>query len=93
MFKHLASFVKSLTGSSIFYSVCQIVKAYKVPFTSFDAKSDQPFDLLYIDLWTSPLLSCNNEKYFLSIVDDNTRFVWIFPLHTKSQVSFFFTIF
>ena len=30
-------------------------------------------------------MSGNGCKYYLSIVDDNTRFTWIFPLKVKSQ--------
>lgn len=47
-----------------------------------------PLDLLYLDLWgPAPILSLNNKRYFLCIVDDFSKYFWIFPVACKSEVS------
>lgn len=53
-----------------------MAKAHKLSFNASHTKHNTPFEPLYMDLYTSPLLSFNNEKYiFLSIIDDHSRFV------------------
>lgn len=45
------------------------------------------FELLHLDVWgLASCVSLDGCKYFLSIVDDYTRFTWIFPLTVKSEV-------
>jgi hypothetical protein len=43
------------------------------------------FELIHCDLWTSPILSISNFKYFLIILDDFTHFWWTIPLCQKSD--------
>ncbi|CAL2257777.1 unnamed protein product [Prunus armeniaca] len=46
-----------------------------------------PLALLHLDLWGPALVSSNfGYRYYLSIVDDNTRFTWLYPLTKKSDV-------
>jgi len=46
------------------------------------------FELLHLDIW-GPLFvsSIHGHRYFLTIVDDHSRFLWIILLKTKSKVS------
>jgi transposase InsO family protein len=48
--------------------------------------TDMPLDLLHIDLF-GPIayISINGSKYCLVIVDDYSRFTWVFFLQEKSQ--------
>jgi hypothetical protein len=39
------------------------------------------FDLLHIDLWTSPVVSVSGLKYYLIILDDFTHYLWYFRLN------------
>ena len=55
-------------------------------FPSSQSKSVNPFDLVYSNVWgPSHILSMNGYRYYLIFVDDFTRFIWIFPLKTKSE--------
>lgn len=55
------------------------------PFYS-EIKSNNPLELLYIDLWgPSPTVSKFNLKYFTTIVDCFTRYTWVFPLESKAS--------
>lgn len=55
--------------------------------------SNDPLDLLYLDVWVpTPLLSSNNKQFFFSyIVDDFNKYFWLFPLTCKFGVLIMFT--
>jgi hypothetical protein len=43
------------------------------------------FDLMHIDLWTSPVISVSGSKYYLVNLDDFTHYLWTFPFKLKSN--------
>lgn len=48
--------------------------------------SDSPFDLVHCDIWGPyHVPSHDNKRYFLTLVDDHTRFTWIYMLQYKSE--------
>ena len=64
---------------------CFINKSHKLPFSQSSITSTQPFQYLFSDIWTSPILSSDNYNYYLVIIDHFTRYSWPFPLKQKSQ--------
>ena len=48
--------------------------------------SNKPFEIIFSDVWTSPIMPSDGYKYLVSFIDDYSRFVWIFPLVLKSEV-------
>ena len=66
-------------------SDCAINKTHKFPFAQSPITSTKPLQYIFSDLWTSPILSIDNIKYYLVLVDHYTRYTWICPLKTKSQ--------
>jgi len=45
-----------------------------------------PFSLLHVDIWRPCLVtSIHGHKYFLTIVDDFSRFVWVFPMTSTTE--------
>jgi hypothetical protein len=48
--------------------------------------TDRPLELLHMDLFGSiAYISIGGSKYYLVIVDDYSRFIWVFFLQEKSQ--------
>lgn len=45
--------------------------------------SSGPLDLIYTDVWTSPVYSIDGYKYYVVFVDHFTRYVWLYPLKKK----------
>ena len=44
------------------------------------------FDLLHMDIWgPCSKTSMHGHKYFLTIVDDHSRFTWIHLMHSKAE--------
>ncbi|KAH9661600.1 retrovirus-related pol polyprotein from transposon RE1 [Citrus sinensis] len=55
-------------------------------FPSIETSTTQPLELLHADLWgPAPITSSQGYSYYLSILDDYTRYTWIFPLTAKSK--------
>lgn len=69
-------------------SFCNMAaKSHKLQFPKSETFSTVPFQLLHMDVWgPSPIPSHKGYRYYLLIVDDFSRFTWLFPLHYKSEV-------
>ena len=66
--------------------VCPIAKFRRFSLPSVNHVSAQPFDLIHCDIWGPYKHSTYaNYRYFLTIVDDCSRFTWIFLLKHKSE--------
>ncbi|CAA7041169.1 unnamed protein product [Microthlaspi erraticum] len=78
--------VQNSTPKQLPCSHCLINKSHKLPFHSNTITSKHPLDYIYTDVWTSPILSIDNFKYYLILVDHYTRYTWFHPLRQKSQV-------
>lgn len=51
-------------------------------------KTKRPLELIHMDFCgTAPLNSNSGHKYYLSLVDDFTRYIWIYPLNDKAQTT------
>lgn len=77
--------MQSLTSSSL-CSDCSINKAHKLPFSQTSIVSTRPLEYIFSDVWSSPIVSIDNFKYYVIFVDHYTRYTWLYPLKTKSQV-------
>ena len=69
-------------------SICHLAKQRRFPFMSSNNLSNSPFQLIHIDVW-GPFHTITTEgyRYFFTIVDDCTRFTWVYFLRAKSEVS------
>lgn len=68
-------------------NACQLGKQSHLPFTGSLSRSKFPFQIVFADIWTSPVLSFSGYKYFLILLDDFSHFIWTFPLVSKYDVS------
>ncbi|CAI7844378.1 unnamed protein product [Closterium sp. NIES-54] len=67
---------------------CLETKFTKFPFSSGTGPAKAPLALVHMDVvgpTRAPSLS--GTRYFLTIVDDHTRAVWVYPLKTKGEVA------
>ncbi|CAI7890520.1 unnamed protein product [Closterium sp. NIES-54] len=67
---------------------CLETKFMKFPFSSDTGPAKAPLALVHMDVVgpTRPP-SLSGSRYFLTIVDDHTRAVWVYPLKTKGEVA------
>jgi transposase InsO family protein len=66
-----------------------MAKQKKLPFPISNNNSKAPFDLIHVNIW-GPLgsflsTSTNGLHYFLTIVDDFSRYSWIHLMYQKCQ--------
>ena len=75
-------------------SHCMQGKAHRLPFNLSSSSSTSPLELLHADVW-GPVSTPSRlgYSYFLSIVDDWSKFSWIIPLFHKSDVPTAFHLF
>jgi hypothetical protein len=90
-----SSFIQCTSKKYDFCHACHLGKHTRLPFYSSSHRAEHPFDLIHLDLWTSPVVSVLGSKYYLVILDDYTHYLWTFPLKLKSDtfttLSHFFT--
>ena len=89
--KHISHIKPFLTDTAIVCVTCPVSKLTKFPFQKSASYAAWPFDLLHIDTWGPyKVLTRRKFKYFLTVVDDHSRMIWLFLLTAKSD--FFNTI-
>ncbi|GJW42003.1 putative RNA-directed DNA polymerase [Tanacetum coccineum] len=68
--------------------ICQRAKQTREPFPLSDHKSKTLGELVHLDLW-GPYRVHSREgyRYFLTIVDDYSRAVWVYLVKTKDETS------
>jgi hypothetical protein len=78
-------FIHCTSNKHEFWHACQLGKHTRLPFHSSSHRAEHPFDLIHLDLWTSPVISVSGSKYYLVILEDFTHYLWTFPLKLKSD--------
>jgi len=64
------------------------------PTTITDIRSDTLFELIHSDLSGKfSTTSFCKSKYYVTFIDDCTRYAWIYPIHAKSDIVTVFTSF
>ena len=63
---------------------CHYGKLHQFSFPSAHTHTNQAFQLVYSDVWgLAPQLSSEGYRYYISFMDDFTRYLWISPLQQK----------
>jgi hypothetical protein len=68
-------------------TTCPQAKGHQLPFSPSTTSICNPLELLYSDVWgASPTLSLKGNRYYVSFVDAFSRFTWVYPMQSKSEV-------
>ncbi|GKB45443.1 ribonuclease H-like domain-containing protein [Tanacetum coccineum] len=65
---------------------CQLGKHVKLPFYSSETKVESVFQVIHSDLRTYPISKESGIKYYAIFLDHFSHFVWLYPLHKKSDL-------
>lgn len=66
--------------------VCPLAKQTRLPFPRSFISSVAPFDLIHCDIWGPHRVNSHTgARYFLTIVDDFSRFTWVHLMSFKSE--------
>ena len=79
--KSLQSMLQLKSFTSHTCTTCPLAKQRRLSFSANNHVSPNSFDLIHVDIW-GPLSTATHvgHTYFLTIVDDATRFTWVFML-------------
>ena len=73
-------------NSSIPCNVCQFAKQKCLSYKVSNSNAKCAFELVHFDIWGPfSTTSIHGHKYFLTVLDDFTRFTWVFLLKSKSE--------
>jgi hypothetical protein len=70
-------------------SVCdayQKAKSHRLPYPKSSSILKHPLELIFSDVWGPAPMSVGGKKYYVSFVDDYSKFTWIYTLKFKSEV-------
>lgn len=65
---------------------CQQAKAHQLPYPESVSRSCAPLDLIFSDVWGPALESVGRKQYYVSFIDDFSKFTWIYLIKFKSEV-------
>lgn len=80
-----APFIQDSNKTSI-CDACQQGKSHQLPYPRSTSVSSSPLDLVFSDIWGPAPNSVGRNKYYLSFIDDFSKFTWIYLLRGKSKV-------
>ena len=66
---------------------CQLGKQTTLPFNNSEFISNSNFKLIHFDVWgPSPIASIKGSQYFVVFINDYSRYSWIFPMKSRSEI-------
>jgi hypothetical protein len=65
---------------------CQQGKCHQLPYLVSTSISKAPLELIFSDVWGPTRDSIGRYKYYVTFIDDYSKFTWIFWLKRKSEV-------
>ncbi|KAL4570097.1 hypothetical protein LXL04_025748 [Taraxacum kok-saghyz] len=71
-------------------NACSINKSHKLPFGSNSFQASKPLQLVYSDVWGPVQQSNDGFTYYVTFVDYYSRYIWLYPMKRKSDVSTLF---
>nr|GEV66605.1 ribonuclease H-like domain-containing protein [Tanacetum cinerariifolium] len=72
---------------------CQLGKHVRLSFVSYSTVVFSCFDIVHLDVWTSPIPSISGFKYCVLFLDHYSQFVWVYPFIHKFDVLSKFVLF
>ncbi|KAK4415342.1 Retrovirus-related Pol polyprotein from transposon RE1 [Sesamum alatum] len=68
-------------------NACRVAKSHQLPFTSSVHRSSSPLELIFSDVWGPAPHSVGGFKYYISFIDDFSKFSWIYLMHDRTEAS------
>ena len=85
--------LSSSSFSKFSCDACHCNKSHKLSFSTSTITFTRPLQIIFSDVWTSPIMSYDGFKYYVIFVDYFTKYIWLYPLKQKSHVNDIFVRF
>jgi hypothetical protein len=76
----------SVSNKKSVCDACQQAKSHQLPYSRSVSSTSFPLELVHSDVWGPAVESVGRKRYYISFVDDFSRFTWIYFLKYKSEV-------
>jgi hypothetical protein len=84
----------SSNKAPVLCSACQQAKSHGLPFARSTSRASRPLEIIHSDVWgPAPVSSVDGFRYYVSFLDDFSKFCWFIPIIAKSEVYEKFLIF
>lgn len=74
------------SNKQVVCDACQQAKSHQLPYPKSSHVSSHPLELVFSDVWGPAPNSISKYKYYVSFIDDYSKFTWIYLLKFKSEV-------
>jgi hypothetical protein len=64
----------------------QQAKSHQLPYSKSFSTSKAPLELIFSDVWGPTCVSVGKNQYYVSFIDDFSKFTWIYLLKQKSEI-------
>ena len=65
------------------YDACQQAKSYQLRYPRSSSVSSHPLELIFSDVWGPTPSSVGGNKYYVSFIDDYSKFTWVYLLSSN----------
>jgi hypothetical protein len=65
---------------------CQRAKGHQFPYPIYTSVSTAPLEQIFFDVWGPAPTSVNKHSYYVSFIDDFSKFIWIYLIKKHSGV-------
>ncbi|KAL0886253.1 hypothetical protein Bca101_010236 [Brassica carinata] len=65
---------------------CILGKHCRTVFPTSTTTYEHCFDLVHSDVWTAPCMSRDSQKYFVTFIDEKSKYTWLTLLPSKDRV-------
>lgn len=76
----------STTTNNPVCNACQQAKSHQLPLSSSNSVSSSLLEFVFSDVWGPAQQSAGGFKYYVSFIDDFSKFTWIYLLKTKADI-------
>ncbi|WVZ48786.1 hypothetical protein U9M48_000195 [Paspalum notatum var. saurae] len=74
------------SGPASVCDACQQAKSHQLPYSRSSSVSSAPLQLVFSDVWGPAPDSVGRKKYYVSFIDDFSKFTWLYLIKHKSEV-------
>jgi hypothetical protein len=81
--------LKESSVSSI-CNACQLAKSHQLPYNTSIHRTIMPLEIINSDVWGPTPISVGDYKYYISFIDDFTKFTWIYLMIDRTEAHHIF---
>ncbi|KAL0641361.1 hypothetical protein Bca4012_102705 [Brassica carinata] len=84
--KAIELILPSIAFNHLECEACILGKHCRTVFPTSETRYENCFDLVHSDVWTAPCMSRDSHKYFVTFIDEKSKYTWITMIPSKDRV-------